>query len=67
MGKSVHVHIVDTPGEKKSLYHFVANVVPMIYRGVDGAVIVFDVEDRISFTNVIHWLRAVHVSITSSN
>ena len=61
--KSVHLHIVDTPGEKKLALHHASSVVPMIYRGVNGAAVVFDVGDSDSFGNAIDWVDAIHVSI----
>ncbi|KAK3741293.1 hypothetical protein QZH41_012594, partial [Actinostola sp. cb2023] len=59
-GKSVHLHIVDTPGERHSIFHNAANAVPQIYRGINGAAIVFDVGWRPSFNSVTDWLQAVH-------
>lgn len=61
-GKTFHLHIVDTPGEKRSVFHQAANAVHSVYRGLNGAVVVFDVGDRFSYKNVASWIEAVQVS-----
>ncbi|EDO41027.1 predicted protein, partial [Nematostella vectensis] len=58
-GKTVHLHIVDTPGESRSVFHLAESTVPLIYRALSGAVIVFDVTDRKSFERVPTWLDKV--------
>ena len=55
-GKSVHLHLVDVGGHRFSP---AANFVPQIFRGVHGAVIVFDLTSQVSFLEVPTWLEAV--------
>jgi hypothetical protein len=62
-GKTVHLHIVDTPGEVKSVFHNAASEMPLIYRGVNGIAVVFDVGYRESFTQLSFWIEIVRVSI----
>ncbi|XP_031565380.1 receptor-like kinase TMK4 [Actinia tenebrosa] len=58
-GKTVHLHIVDTPGEVKSLHHSALRTTPLVYRGVNGVALVCDVGCRISFNQLPQWLQIV--------
>lgn len=64
-GKTVHLHIVDTPGEVKSLHHSTSSTIPIIYRKVNGVALVYDVGCRLSFQQLSEWLQIVRVSMTS--
>lgn len=68
-GKTVHLHIVDTPGEMNSLHHIqsaISSAMPLLYRGVSGVALVYDVGCRISFKQLAEWLKIVRVSSVSS-
>lgn len=56
-GKSVHLHIVDTAGQRR--FNSADSLVPQIFRGVRGVVVVFDLTTQLSFLEVRNWLAVV--------
>ena len=53
-GKEIELFIWDTAGQE--MYR---SMIKMYYRGVQVAIIVFDVSERKSFESITHWLGDV--------
>ena len=56
-GKWIHLHLVDTAGHDR--FHNSADLVPQIYRGVEGAIVAFDVSSRLTFRETRKWVQLV--------
>ena len=53
-GKSIKLQIWDTAGEEKF-----RTVTASYYRGAHGIIVVYDVTDQTSFTNVKQWMKEI--------
>ena len=56
-GKWIHLHLVDTAGQER--FHNAADLVPQMYRGVQGAIVVFDVGSLFTFHQTARWVNLV--------
>ena len=53
-GKDIKLNIWDTAGQEKF-----RSITLNFYKGVDGIILVFDITDENSFTNIPHWIRQI--------
>ncbi|XP_046397279.1 ras-related protein Rab-18A-like [Ischnura elegans] len=60
--KSVKLEIYDTAGEERF-----RSLTPVFYRGTQGALIVFDVTDKYSFSKLDVWLNELNIFSTNPN
>ena len=58
-GKDVKLKIWDTAGQER--YH---NITSQIYKGADGIILVFDVNEEISFTKIKDWIEQIKSNVS---
>ena len=58
-GKDIKLKIWDTAGQER--YH---NITSQIYKGADGIILVFDVNEEISFTKIKDWIEQIKSNIS---
>ena len=58
-GKDIKLKIWDTAGQER--YH---NITSQIYKGADGIILVFDVNEEISFTKIKDWIEQIKSNVS---
>ena len=58
-GRDVKLKIWDTAGQER--YH---NITNQIYKGADGIILVYDVNDEVSFTKIKDWIEQITSNIS---
>lgn len=56
-GKWIHLHLVDTAGTER--FHNATDLMPQMYRGAEGAIVVYDVSSRLTFWLTRKWVKLV--------
>ena len=58
-GKDIKLKIWDTAGQER--YH---NITSQIYKGADGIILVFDVNEEISFSKIKDWIEQIKSNVS---
>ena len=61
-GKDIKLKIWDTAGQER--YH---NITSQIYKGSDGIVLVYDVNDEVSFSKIRDWIEQIKSNISEGD
>ena len=61
-GKDIKLKIWDTAGQER--YH---NITSQIYKGSDGIVLVYDVNDEVSFSKIKDWIEQIKSNISEGD
>lgn len=61
-GQPVKLQIWDTAGQERF-----RTITQAYYRGADGIVMVFDIDDRASFDNMLQWKRSIDSALANNN